>query len=252
MRKIGKTITHYSEKQLSNELPMIDLAASFLADKNVPDDQKLRNIALFLKPQVIARILYFHDIYQKIVDIPGVVLEFGVQYGASLALLMNLRNCMEYFNISRRIVGFDTFCGFPSVCEHDKNNEVGDYGVSAVDRDRLASVMEFIDSLSPDPSVKKYELVEGTVFETLPVWLDANPQAIIALAHFDLDLFEPTEFVLEKINDRLTRGSVLVFDELNHPEFPGETLAVMRRLGLRNLALRRHPLQPFCAWAVVE
>jgi hypothetical protein len=41
-----------------------------------------------------------------------------------------------------------------------------------------------------------------------------------------------------------------VFDELNCPHFPGETLAVLEVLGLNNLALRRHPHQPYCAWAV--
>jgi hypothetical protein len=252
VRKIGNTVSYYSDAQLNNEKTIVDLAKDFVNDSAIPDDQKLRNLSLFTKPQVLARIIYFLDLYKKIVDVPGVIMEFGVQYGASLTLLANLRNCIEYFNVSRRVIGFDTFAGFPTVSGHDKNNAVGDYAVRDADRDRIDSMMAFIDSLSPHPSLKKYELVQGAVSDTLPDWLKANPEAIVSMAHLDFDLFEPTEFVLGQLADRLTRGSLVVFDELNHPAFPGETIAVMKKLGLRNIALRRHPLQPFAAYFVVE
>jgi hypothetical protein len=65
-----------------------------------------------------------------------------------------------------------------------------------------------------------------------------------------MDLYKPTRDVLETILPRLTRGSVLVFDELNCPRFPGETTALAEVLGLDNLRLRRDPHQPYCAWAI--
>ena len=65
-----------------------------------------------------------------------------------------------------------------------------------------------------------------------------------------MDLYKPTKNVLELILPRLTKGSLLVFDELNSETFPGETRAVIEVLGLNNLRLRRNPNQPICAWAV--
>jgi hypothetical protein len=39
--------------------------------------------------------------------------------------------------------------------------------------------------------------------------------SIVAFAYFDFDLYEPTKGCLLTIKDRLTRGSILGFDELN-------------------------------------
>ncbi len=53
-----------------------------------------------------------------------------------------------------------------------------------------------------------------------------NPQTIIALAYFDLALYEPTRKCLEAIRPHLVRGSILAMDELNSRDFPGETVEV--------------------------
>jgi predicted O-methyltransferase YrrM len=66
----------------------------------------------------------------------------------------------------------------------------------------------------------------------------------------DRDLYEPTKAALEAVLPRLTAGSVLVFDELNHPEYPGETQAVQEVLGVNRLRLRRSPNLTFGSWAV--
>ncbi len=49
----------------------------------------------------------------------------------------------------------------------------------------------------------------------------------MALAYFDLDLYEGTRQGLELIKDRLVKGSVVAFDELCVPEMPGETNALL-------------------------
>jgi hypothetical protein len=70
------------------------------------------------------------------------------------------------------------------------------------------------------------------------------------MAIFDMDVYKPTKDVLQKIIPRLTKGSLLVFDELNCQQFPGETSAVQEVLGLNNLKLHRHQHQSYCAWAI--
>jgi hypothetical protein len=64
-----------------------------------------------------------------------------------------------------------------------------------------------------------------------------------------MDIYRPTKAALEMILPRLTKGSMLVFDELNCEFFPGETQALAEVLGLGNLRLERFPHQPFCAFA---
>lgn len=203
--------------------------------------------------EALSRLLHYNNLYQQIVDVPGVVCEFGVQWGATVAELINLRNIYEPFNPSRVIYGFDTFEGFPSLHAADGGvSAVGDYASMPGYADRLEEILTLLESFSPLAEMKRFELVRGDVIQTLEPWLVANPQAIVAMAIFDVDLYEPTKFALEKILPRLTRGSLLVFDELNCPTFPGETQALSEVLGLDRLRLRRSNLQPHCAWGVWE
>jgi len=94
--------------------------------------------------------------------------------------------------------------------------------------------------------------VKGDAGEEIGCYLARNPQTIIAFAYFDLDIYEPTKRCLQAISGDLTKGSVLGFDELNHPDFPGETLAVKEILGLDRYQIRRSPLSPHSSWIVIE
>ena len=88
--------------------------------------------------------------------------------------------------------------------------------------------------------------------ETVPAYLEENPETIIALAYFDFDLYEPTKVVLEAIKDRLVKGSIVGFDELNDHDAPGETRAVMEVLGLNNIRLERFRHASRTSYFVVE
>jgi hypothetical protein len=204
-----------------------------------------------LKRQTLSRIFYYQHLYQQLVGVPGVVCEFGVQWGATLATLINLRGMYEPFNHSRKIVGFDTFEGFPSVDPLDGTKaKVGDYAVSSEYEKTLEQLLSLHESFCPMPHIKKFELVKGDASKSIEPWLEANPHAIIGMAIFDMDIYQPNKVVLEKILPRLTKGSILVFDELNCEHFPGETRAVQEVLGLGNLRLRHFPHQPYCAYAI--
>ncbi len=201
---------------------------------------------------VTSRILYLDSLYRKILDAPGVICEFGVQWGATLSQLINLRSIHEPFNHSRTIFGFDTFAGFPNVhCEKDGSQyRIGDLATPINYEETLTRILELIESFPPLPHIRKYALVKGDASLTIDRWLEENPHAIISLAIFDMDLYAPTKTVLEKIKSRLTKGSVIAFDELNCKAFPGETRALDEVIGLNNIRLYRSPLHPHGAWAV--
>jgi hypothetical protein len=205
---------------------------------------------VFLKRQVLSRLLYQDHLYRKIVNVPGVICEFGVHWGATMSTLLNLRGIHEPYNHSRVVYGFDTFSGFAGTDEKDGGfSKTGDYSTSEGYEVELDRILRLQESFSPISHIKKFDLVKGDVTETLPVWLEANPHAIISMAVFDMDVYKPTRAALELILPRLTKGSLLVFDELNCPHFPGETAAVNEVIGLNKLRLQRFPHQPFCAFA---
>lgn len=210
------------------------------------------HILVGIKRHAISRILYFNELYKQIIDIPGVIMEFGVQWGAGLVQLINLRGIYEPYNHTRKIIGFDTFEGFTSIqSPYDTDmSQVGDYSTQVDYEKKLSEILEIHESFSPLSHIKKFELIKGDASTTSKNWIKDNPHATVSMAIFDMDLYQPTKDALEAIIPRLVRGSILVFDEINSPHFPGETSALNEVLGLNNLKLRRNPHQNYCAWAI--
>ena len=116
----------------------------------------------------------------------------------------------------------------------------------------LDKVMQLHEQDNPLSHIQKYELVQGDATETLIKYLTDNKETIVALAYFDFDIYSPTKICLEAIKPRLVKGSVLAFDELNDPDSPGETLALMETFGLNNVRLKRFPHTSRTSYFVVE
>lgn len=224
-----------------------------LRDTPIPDGELLHNLGLFLGRQSLSRILFMHDLYTRIVPVHGIVAEFGVRWGQNLALFMAFRGMLEPFNYNRRIVGFDTWEGFPTVDLKDGVQvAAGDYAVTSGYRDYLEHLLALHEAESPIPHKKKFELVQGDATVKFESYLEDNPQTIVALAYFDFDIYAPTRRCLELLLPRVTRGSVIAFDELNCPEFPGETIALMETVGLSRYAIRRTPHNPLVSYLVID
>lgn len=227
--------------------------AARLRGAGIPDNELLDNLGLFLTRQTLSRINFMQQLYRMILPVHGVVMEFGVRWGQNMALFSVLRGIHEPFNYNRRIVGFDTFEGFPSVSTEDGGAvQTGDYAVSEGWKDELESILGFHEQNAPIPHKKKFEMVQGDATKTLPDFLRKHPETIVALAYFDFDLYKPTKDCLEAILPHVTKGTVLAFDELNCPEFPGETQAVREVLGLSRYAIQRDPSNPLTSYIVIE
>ena len=50
----------------------------------------------------------------------------------------------------------------------------------------------------------------------------------------------------------MPKSSIICFDEVNHPFWPGETLAVLEELGIRNIRLERFDFSPSPSYAILE
>jgi hypothetical protein len=210
----------------------------------------------YLRRQTLAKVLWWEHIYNQIVDVPGCILEFGVHFGTSLSTLMSLRGLLEPYNYQRDIVGFDTFQGFSAVAEEDQSGHLrwkaGDYATPEGFAEHLSEVLRIQERMSPLAHIRKHALVVGDASVTFPQWLSEHPEQLVALVILDMDVYEPTANVLRAVQSRLTKGSIVVLDELASKAFPGETQAFMEVVGPRAVRLRRFPLQPMAAYYVVD
>jgi hypothetical protein len=245
----GRTLVGSTPQELNNKQSL----AGRLRRSDIPDGELLDNLGIYLTRQTLSRINFIQSLYQRIIPVHGVIMEFGVRWGQNMALFSQLRGIHEPFNYNRRCIGFDTFEGFPSVTDQDGGLvKTGDYTVSEGWKAELESILNFHEQNSPIPQKKKVELVQGDANLTLPAYLQQHPETIVALAYFDFDIYAPTKSCLQAILPHLTKGSVLAFDELNCPEFPGETIALREVLGLSTYAIRRDPSNPLTSYLVIE
>lgn len=208
----------------------------------LPDSEILANLGLFLTSKNLARILFFYEIYQKISQIHGIIVEFGARWGQTLSVMSALRGIFEPFNRHRKIVGFDTFGGFKGINKKDgllHKCAEGAYAVPPGYQDYLARILAIQEKLNPLPHLVKYELIKGDAIHTVPAYFKKHPETIIALAIFDFDIYTPTKTALKAILPNLCKGSILVFDELCDEIFPGETIALKETLGLNNVKVQR-------------
>jgi len=181
-------------------------------------------------PSRMAKLLAHYDLYRKITELPGAVVEMGVYKGASFMRFATFRGILENAH-SRRLIGFDAFGAFPREEVEGEEDRLfmerfegaGGPGIAKNDLEALLDEKGFANT----------ELVEGNIFETLPRFIKANPALKIAMLHLDLDVYEPTAFALESLLPRMARGGLVVFDDYGMVE--GATRAadvVCVRLGV--------------------
>jgi hypothetical protein len=219
------------------------------------EDELLANLGLFLTSKTLSRLLFFHEMYRKIVNTHGIICEFGVRWGQTLSLLSALRGIYEPFNRHRKIVGFDTFAGFRGMADEDGaacQCRDGSFSVTPGYENYLNELLGLQEALNPISHLKKWELVKGDALETVPEYLRRHPETIISLAVFDFDIYKPTKAALEAIKPHLIKGSVLVFDELCDDIFPGETVALREVFDLNTLRVQRLPITARVSYLVIE
>jgi hypothetical protein len=164
-----------------------------------------------------------------IVNVPGVIMEFGTWWGQNLVFFENLRAIYEPFNKTRRVIGFDSFGGYTGFSDKDRQTAVmsqGGYSVSSGYKKYLQELLEIHEGNNAVGHLRgRHELVEGDVIETVPTYFKAHPETIVSLAYLDVGLYAPTKAILEGIKPHLVPGSVVLLDELTWDEAPGEAIA---------------------------
>lgn len=134
-----------------------------------------------------SRLSDFHRFALSKVEVPGLYLEFGVGSGSSIN---------QFAEMTQETVhGFDSFLGLPEDWP-GRHEPRGAYSLGG----KLPKVRSNV------------ELHRGWFNETLRGFLDKTPGKV-AFLHMDADLYSSTHYVLEALQERLQKGSVIVFDE---------------------------------------
>jgi hypothetical protein len=218
---------------------------------------KLDNFEKYVRRQTLARFLARYELFKLQAGIKGCIIECGVQNGGGLFAWAKLSAALEPYALDRRIIGFDTFAGFPGVNEKDspaeENLDLKIGGLTAPP-DILEELTELIQEYDGNRFLNQYQkifLVQGDATQTIPQFMKENQYILISLLFLDFDLYEPTKVALDHFLPRMPQGAVLAFDELNNPWWPGETRALLESLDLKVNRIQRFPFDPNISFIIL-
>ena len=200
-----------SRKEFANKLGIPDLY-DFI-------DQ----FSLYAGVHTIGNKLWTYDLFKTTVGVPGDIYEFGCWKGANLMYLAKLNELFEPSS-PKRIYGFDNFSGLPEGSSLDGSYAKAQAGKYLGNEQQLKNVIELFEL------EHKVKLIVGDALETIPKFKSDNKESLCSLAYIDFDLYEPSAAALRLVEDSISVGGLIIFDEAGTKEWPGETLAMKEYL----------------------
>ncbi len=200
---------------------------------NNNDLEKCIDFPKYAPNNSIKQFLIRYELLKLIKNVPGDIIECGVCGGRGLMSLLQSHLILEPNFFYRKIIGFDTFSGFTNLSNNDniENNKIGDFSFTNYNEinelGRIHTEYMYTD-------LNKIELVKGNAENTIPNYIEQNKHMLISLLYLDFDLYLPTKIALEYFLPRMSKGSVVVFDEIHFQRFPGETIALLEALNINN------------------
>jgi hypothetical protein len=227
--------------------------ASYFTECSIDTGAKLAAFPRFVDRSHLARFLVRYELFKRVLDVQGVVVECGVFNGGGAFTFAQISSILEPLNYRRQVIGFDTFAGFPAVDEIDERGqhpEVRRSGFLGSSRPEIEAGISLFDRDRALSHLPKLQFIEGDFSEAGPRFVAENEHLIVSLLYLDFDLAAPTARALELFLPRMPAGAVVAFDEVGVAEFPGETTALMSHLNLRKLHLERLPFTSI-SWATL-
>ena len=151
----------------------------------------LKNYGLFIGDKSAFKNFKIFEILKETKNVKGDIVEFGVWNGNNLILIKKI---IDYLNINKKIIGFDSFKGMPKA---DENNLfIGDKNLIKyiINFFKLKNIQIIKDNFL---NIKKY----NKTFRRF------------SLIYIDCDLYTTTKLILDDCSKKLSVGGYIVFDE---------------------------------------
>jgi hypothetical protein len=162
------------------------------------------------------------EFFKQTSNVRGEIVEFGIFKGNSFFRWIKFRDLLEQ-TFSRKIIGFDIFGDFPEA-NFDDDKAKRNAFVEETNGGVSISFEEMNDLLNKQGLNENVDIIKGDILVTLDDYLEKNPHLKISLLHIDVDLYEPSKHILEKLFDRVTKGGIIIFDD--YGAFAGTNKAV--------------------------
>ena len=172
------------------------------------------------------------ELFKKSINARGDIIEFGVYKGNSLIRLISFNKI--YNKTKKKVFAFDVFNKFPigqnKKDKKQRKNFIKNAGENSIKVKELKNILK-------KKKFKNFSLVKGDVLETIPKFLIKNKNSKFSFINLDLDLYEPSLYVLEMFYPKLSKNGIIMLD--NYGEFYGETKAVKEFIVRKKIKIKK-------------
>lgn len=203
------------------------------------------NFYLTCHPNRIGKLITHWELFKKTEHLSGSIVECGVFKGATISKFASFRHFTGKTN-DKKLIGFDTFNTFPETKFtgdiEARNRFIEEAGENSISKEQLTN------SLSQRSCGSNLELIEGNICDTVPKYIEDNPEFEISLLNLDTDIYEPAKVILEYLYPRIVKGGILILDD--YGVFPGETKAVDEYFKGQNVEIQKLSYNPTPSFVV--
>lgn len=219
---VGKTMEH--------DIELMDRVESLCKKNNRALRDILDAFPVYARRINLGKFITHYELFKKILDVPGSIIECGVFRGAGLLTWAKLIEIFSPGDRVRKVIGFDNFEGFRALDAEDgaENNEIskteGGYNPGPYYNELVEHINIFHDD-SFIPRSKRIQLVVGDIESTASEFVEENHGMRISLLNLDVDMYKPTYAALEAFYPLVAPGGIVIFDEYGLSDWPGESKA---------------------------
>jgi predicted O-methyltransferase YrrM len=180
------------------------------------------------------RLGYLLDLLEQAVqkDLPGDVLECGTYRGGS-AVAMGAK--LAELGSEKKLLAVDLFEDFRPqgvVTPADRQSRIEKARVT--EKFAGSQYNRVVSVIKEKGLAGRVNVYRGPFSEVFPLLADRT----FCFAHVDADFYSSVRECIEFLQDRLTPGGIVLFDEYDNPRWPGAKKAVDELLGTEDLVSR--------------
>ncbi len=102
---------------------------------------KLIDFPKYVPNNTVARFIARYEVFKLCLNVHGCVIECGVLGGVGVMTFAQISSILEPYNLTRKIIGFDTFSGFPHISDKDAKGNAWNFD-GLTDHDIRRAVVE--------------------------------------------------------------------------------------------------------------
>ncbi len=191
----------------------------------------LYNYARVVRTQELTKQLVYYEIFKKIIEIPGDIIEIGVLEGQSLFSFAHFSEIYEHRNYTRKILGFDDFEGYSLPNGHF---------IKASSFHLLEQSVALFNKAVAFNQFEKIKIVKGNIVSNIQIYVEES-HPVCALFILHKGLYEIDKEVLQTLYPRIPKGGIILTGSFAYEKEKSCTQIVDDIFGIQNLSLRRFP-----------